>query len=801
MNTPLRNPLQKFNFTNSISNILRKTRQEALRLVHGIDSPSAESQNAFTPPVSNNPPFSSASNDLASMCSSPEFNGHYLNDTPIIKSMLYGSSLSPEGNNSSSPHNTPSVQIPVNSISSIHVNSPQSSSHYATNQNHGHPSNPAAEVSHIIRSTFENALTSLIENQSNENDSNSAVSRSLQLQAEHARQQLSDPTVPSLLTLRQFGTHSRHQATLDPTVSVSTVERVSSPTSSSLRQYGTHSQSQASLDHTVPCSTTQLVSSPTSSNLQQNGTYSQNQTPLDHSVPVSSVQMMSSPTSPVYSSPLCSSNIGQRFHSPLISSHSTISCPQTITTTSLSHSLTSILPFSPTSVNQSCNVSESLRCRIPTPSIYQHQLSLEKSNATSSHLPSCQNQSSTTVLLMQAINLLNQIITQMNSPNASTNEPFDSRVSHGINDGSNSTSVLPGLSTHFHAEPIPSSEDIMNHRSAIPLDTLSTLLSTCQSHLKYDKFSGDSEDYESFKTKFTTLIDSTNTPGDEKARVLLQALDHDVISRLDHVPELSTPNAYELLWESLDAEFSKYQDGVTSRVLELISELQSWPVCDSSSQLRKLYKFLKSHYFSLKQFGQENELEHVSIRMLLLTCFNGKLLETFSTLVYENPKKPIIEQLLDLIKIEIKIQSLQELAKNTKVLYSTYLNSHTSTDRDAEKSDQSATQTQNLPFERVEVNSSGCNLSSNRNERSYFTQREMRFSKQCFFCLSNNHYPENCTHLNSPSEYKRILRRFKLCYNCFGSDHLNNTCRKLNNCMSNCGDMLKHSSLVCNYTR
>ena len=252
---------------------------------------------------------------------------------------------------------------------------------------------------------------------------------------------------------------------------------------------------------------------------------------------------------------------------------------------------------------------------------------------------------------------------------------------------------------------------------------------------------------------------------------------------------------------------SKYHDGVTSRVLELISELQSWPVCDSSSQLRKLYKFLKSHYYSLKQFGQEYELEHVSIRMLLLTCFNGKLLETFSTLMYQNPKEPIIQKLFDLMKIEMKIQSLQELAKNTKNLYSTNFNSQMSPERNAGKSDQSATQTKNLPLERVEVNSSGCNsrdypsVSSNGNERSYFTQREMRFSKQCFFCLSNNHYPENCTYLNSPSEYKRILRRFKLCYNCFGSDHMNNNCRKLNNCMSNCGDMLKHSSLVCNHTR
>ena len=69
--------------------------------------------------------------------------------------------------------------------------------------------------------------------------------------------------------------------------------------------------------------------------------------------------------------------------------------------------------------------------------------------------------------------------------------------------------------------------------------------------------------YDAFKVKFQALIASTNASLEEKAKTLYQALGNEVIMQLDHVPNLTDPEAYEKLWQSLDIEFGKFQHGHT----------------------------------------------------------------------------------------------------------------------------------------------------------------------------------------------------------------------------------------------
>merc|ERR1711867_53026 len=81
-------------------------------------------------------------------------------------------------------------------------------------------SDPAAEVSRIIRAAVENALTSFLENPANENNSQ------VHGLVEDALHQLENPTVSALSTLRQFASYSQSQAPLDFAVNNSRVQTI-----------------------------------------------------------------------------------------------------------------------------------------------------------------------------------------------------------------------------------------------------------------------------------------------------------------------------------------------------------------------------------------------------------------------------------------------------------------------------------------------------------------------------------------------------------------------------------------------
>ena len=156
MNNPVGNPFQNLRLRSNLSNILNRTRERALRLVYGVNSPSAESPVSVDSPPSTSPHLSSTSNDLLSGCSSSDsYQPHCLNDTLNIR-RLSRSPLYSGASNNSSPNNTPfteNFQIPRSQSGSQHVVNQDSSA-----------LDPAAEVSRIIRSAVENALTSFLEN-------------------------------------------------------------------------------------------------------------------------------------------------------------------------------------------------------------------------------------------------------------------------------------------------------------------------------------------------------------------------------------------------------------------------------------------------------------------------------------------------------------------------------------------------------------------------------------------------------------------------------------------------------------
>ena len=378
-----------------------------------------------------------------------------------------------------------------------------------------------------------------------------------------------------------------------------------------------------------------------------------------------------------------------------------------------------------------------------------------------------------------------------------------------------------------------------SNNSSIVQD-VTTLLSNRFPIMDIEKFDGKAEKYESFRIKFKTLIDNTDVPISSRARTLFQALGGDVVAQLDHIPNLNQPDAYDKLWTSLDAEYGRFQNGSASYITELSSKLQSWPSVRTSTEVYELYKILRSYYTALEQLNQEYEMEHSSIRILILGRLTGKLLGKCSTLIDEHPTDPVIKRILDIMKSSIRIMNLEEMAKGTNT--SNKPSKHSSKgllcitngqEGKEHESQEDAIQSSVNKIEAREPRSpnknvrfqdyrsptrqgytgsdrpsqsnsqwqndrqTGSQSSPRRDNAQYNMEKEQRFSCKCIFCCSNDHDSAQCTKLDSPKEYKDILFKFRLCFNCLHQNHGIYNCYLPKQCSKNCSDMSKHATIVC----
>ena len=387
-----------------------------------------------------------------------------------------------------------------------------------------------------------------------------------------------------------------------------------------------------------------------------------------------------------------------------------------------------------------------------------------------------------------------------------------------------------------------------NYTNTSLVQDLSTILSSRLPTIDIEKFSGDVKEYETFKTKFKTLIASSNASPEEMARTLYQALGNNVISQLDHIPNLNDPTAYDNLWASLDAEFGKFQHGSTAYITELTTKLQNWPPVRSSAEVHEFYKFLRSYYTSLEQINHQGEMEHSSIRVLILGRLTGKLLGLSSSLINHNPSEPVIKRILEYLKSHVRDLSLEEIAIGTRVSNSNnprnnysprnnyqsrsnFLNLNQEEDflngqvnnvetrnsrsqvrwRDQHPEYRSPTrQNYNNSDRSSPVRNPWNQNSQNRpppsspnglNNPQFIMERDQRFAKKCFFCCSDDHEPEACTSLANIQEYKDVLYKFRLCFNCLHQGHPNYQCLLPKRCNRGCNDNYKHASVVCTQNR
>lgn len=298
------------------------------------------------------------------------------------------------------------------------------------------------------------------------------------------------------------------------------------------------------------------------------------------------------------------------------------------------------------------------------------------------------------------------------------------------------------------------------------------------------------------------MVTSCNVTPSQRATLLYNALTDEVIDQLDPIYDLQKSGAYEELWHSLDREYSQTYLDVISHVSEL-STIQGWRVCETSEDLYKLYKFVRYHYNALKRHGQEWQAEVSKLHVLGKLTGNAKD-KCFDAGLFEGDNsKPVITEMLSLMRKEVDILKLQEIAKesltcNVEDESSSEDMVYVSSPSKSEIVVKPYSTNYDLQFPTNTTMPHNGDSGVSFNPKSRFPQGMLSRPKpKCFFCPSHEHDSHHCKHYQDPSFYRKFLFRYELCFNCFEHGHRSWECVKRKMCTKRCPDMRKHSTVLC----
>ena len=330
-------------------------------------------------------------------------------------------------------------------------------------------------------------------------------------------------------------------------------------------------------------------------------------------------------------------------------------------------------------------------------------------------------------------------------------------------------SALPAEDSSLLAQPVTlqqgvAHEPVIPNRSSLKLHELTSLSSVIT---KYD---GDSSKYQQFKHRFTTVVNSMDLTDPDKGLLLYISLEDEVLQYLGSITENGCIN-YQMLWSELDQEFDPPQHGIYSHIASLFT-INSMPQCDSLDQLVEFYKFVRLHYISLKKLGAEHEVE--GLKLQLLSKLPNAARDKVSSLITNAEGKPVVPSILDILKEEISLMSLQELATSLS-------------------GDVSAQGEQHVEPMEKDICTHQAPPKSILKPTPLMSQSKLF---NCVFCRTNTHHSNNCNRYRTPDEYRRFLFHHRLCYNCCDYGHKSSGCPQSKKC-SLCYDPRKHSPVLC----
>ena len=255
------------------------------------------------------------------------------------------------------------------------------------------------------------------------------------------------------------------------------------------------------------------------------------------------------------------------------------------------------------------------------------------------------------------------------------------------------------------------------------------------------------------------------------------SLDDEVLALLGDVTDSGVLN-YTKLWSALDYEFDPLHHGRYSQIAELFT-ISSMPPCDNSDKLMRFYKFIKKHYIALSKIGAGHEVEGFKIKILSKLC--GTALDKVSSLILEADGQPVVSQILNVLKEEISILQLQEIADKVNETYTSAEEVNSKVTEATSELDSGVNTLQQSPV--IPILKPSCQLKHQ--------------AATCIFCGANNHNSNTCRKFRVPSEYQHVLFRKYSCFNCLNHGHKGFACPYPKQC-NLCDDTRKHSPVLCN---
>ena len=265
------------------------------------------------------------------------------------------------------------------------------------------------------------------------------------------------------------------------------------------------------------------------------------------------------------------------------------------------------------------------------------------------------------------------------------------------------------------------------------------------------KFNGSIKDYKSFQYKFKTLVNHLKLKDSEKALLLFSCITDGVIEALGPITVDGLIN-YDLLWTNLEREYNRPENGPLYYGAAFNS-IASWDVCDTKEKLVNLYEFLLKNVRALeREIGVQNDLV---VAATVLPKFDGLLLENAASFLSKANGKPVMSEILNLMKEEITRFELEKIVSG----------SHND-------------------FEKSKV------------EPPKFKENILKEIDSCLFCRSSSHKSDDCLKFDDPWKFKSVLLERFLCFNCFNLNHKWYNCPENKQC-NLCNDPRKHSRILC----
>ena len=334
--------------------------------------------------------------------------------------------------------------------------------------------------------------------------------------------------------------------------------------------------------------------------------------------------------------------------------------------------------------------------------------------------------------------------------------------------------------------PLPESPPLTRNSENISPASPTQFAPTCFTlpPISIEKFDGNISDYMEFKIKVESLLTMSLYPDRLKVIYLKSYLCGEPLDSTSGIMP-DDPGAYNDIWSILDEDYGM-PDLVRDHHLSLLLSINSWPLCTTNVNLKKLYRHVSTHYRILKKFGCDAIEEAEAVKVFILPLLTGYAGYKVAKL-HQDGNNYNIPEILKILKSIISHQKFIESAKSIKTNSKlTKQPNHSSKENDL---------INNLPKIEGSFQSSNVSHPIENKVSSYEKSSSHRFT--CQICQTDSHHHTQCNKYQNRDEFWNHITKHRLCGNCLIPGHKWRECFKEHSCKLGCGRRDKHAPVLC----